>query len=469
MPQNKSVGLFLGAGASFELGMPLVWDLTGEFKGYFTSDHLRELNAGWLRQGGGYDNSVIETTIALLMRDDLHYENILGYLQTVVRRAQQAFAEQYDGMYKRMVEAIYLLLYHRQVGSLPYIMQGLPPFEGLSGFVKKSSPVWVFSLNHDLILQLLAVHCGIPFRDGFWPEKTLTVAGNQPNAPKDSLLADVLSEEDLNSGKLHLFKPGETGMNLIRLHGALDIFTFRDGLDLCRVRPAGSELNGTLAALRVVNEEIGYWDRSGKARVVNELPYTDEAGQEQFLRRTLLAGAQKFDKRFSQTLPQKMLDIFRSYINYVQKLSGRRPVATWRFRLARRSCRPPSETKARPGGWRCRPPRCSHRATVPDCGGMGPHVPCHLFRAGGPSRRVKDRHWGDSSAHCTRCFHLQSSQSSSLSCGLMPQRIDFTSSGFTKTYGQHDSGRREFSLITNSLPSSTMGRGRKRSAPPSDA
>jgi hypothetical protein len=52
------------------------------------------------------------------------------------------------------------------------IIQGLPPFEGLSGFVKKSSPVWVFSLNHDLILQLLAVHCGIPFRDGFWPEKT---------------------------------------------------------------------------------------------------------------------------------------------------------------------------------------------------------------------------------------------------------------------------------------------------------
>jgi hypothetical protein len=320
VPQNECVGLFLGAGASFELGMPLVWHLTGEFKGYFTPDHLRELNAGWLEQGGGYDNSVIETAIALLDREDLHYENILGCLQTVSRRTQQAFAKQYDGMYQRMVETVSLLLYHRQAESLPYIRQGLAPFEGLAAFVRKSAPVWAFSLNHDVMFQLLAVHCGIPLRDGFWPEKTLTIAGNQPNFLKPYLVADVLSEEDLEKGNLHVFGPGEAGINLIRLHGALDIFAFRDGLDLCRLRPTNAQLDGVLSPLRVVNEEIGYWDRSGKARVVNELPYTDEMGVEQFLRRTLLAGAQKFDKRFSQTLPQKMLEIFRSCIHYVEKL-----------------------------------------------------------------------------------------------------------------------------------------------------
>ena len=59
MPQNESVGLILGAGASFELGMPLVWNLTGEFKGYLTPDHVRELNAGWKRQGGGSDEMCI--------------------------------------------------------------------------------------------------------------------------------------------------------------------------------------------------------------------------------------------------------------------------------------------------------------------------------------------------------------------------------------------------------------------------
>ena len=320
MPQNESVGLILGAGASFELGMPLVWNLTGEFKGYLTPDHVRELNAGWKRQGGGSDDSVIETTIALLQRSDLHYENILGHLQTVANRPHEPFAKQYHEMYQRMVQLVYLLLYPRQIGNLPYIQRGFPPFEGLSGFAKKSSPVWAFSLNHDLMFHLLARHCGIPLRDGFWPDKLLTIGSNRPSAGTVSLQAEILPENDLNRGELHLFRHGEFGINLLTLHGALDIFAFRDGLDLCRLLPTDSQPGGKLAALRLVNEEIGYWDRGGNAHVLNEIAYTDESGQMQFLRRSLLAGAQKFDKRFSQTVPQKMLDIFRSYINYVQRL-----------------------------------------------------------------------------------------------------------------------------------------------------
>jgi hypothetical protein len=320
MPEETSVGLFLGAGASFELGMPLVSHLTAEFKGYFTPEHLRSLNAGWRQQGGGYHDSVIETTITLLRRDDLHYENILGYLQTAFSRRDQAYADEYNGMYQRMVESVSLLLYHRQAKSLDYIAQGLPPFEGLAGFTQKSSPVWAFSLNHDLMMHLLAMHCSIPLCDGFWPDKTLAIGANRPNVPGVSLLADILPEADLNAGNLHFLKRGDKGINLLRLHGALDIFAFRDGLDLCRLRPVTPRLEGYPEALRLVNEEIGYWDRGGKARVVNELPYTDESGVEQFLRRTLLAGAQKFNTRFSQTLPQKMLDMFRSYINHVQRL-----------------------------------------------------------------------------------------------------------------------------------------------------
>jgi hypothetical protein len=40
----------------------------------------------------------------------------------------------------------------------------------------------------------------------------------------------------------------------------------------------------------------------------------------QFLRRSLLAGAQKFKPRFTQTLPMSMLEIFRSRLHYVTKL-----------------------------------------------------------------------------------------------------------------------------------------------------
>ena len=115
-------------------------------------------------------------------------------------------------MYKRMVELVYLLLYHRHIGSLPYIIGGFPPFKGLARLVRQSSPVWTFSLSHDLMFQLIAAHCDIPLRDGFWPDKTLAVYGNQPRMPKASVRAGILTEDDLNRGDLHLFETGEGGI-----------------------------------------------------------------------------------------------------------------------------------------------------------------------------------------------------------------------------------------------------------------
>jgi hypothetical protein len=43
-------GLFLGAGASVEVGMPLVEELTEKLKNEHTPDKLRGLNAGWRAQ-----------------------------------------------------------------------------------------------------------------------------------------------------------------------------------------------------------------------------------------------------------------------------------------------------------------------------------------------------------------------------------------------------------------------------------
>jgi hypothetical protein len=56
---KRLTGLFLGAGASYEAGMPLVWELTAEIKNWLTADKIRELNACWRIQGGDYSDSVI--------------------------------------------------------------------------------------------------------------------------------------------------------------------------------------------------------------------------------------------------------------------------------------------------------------------------------------------------------------------------------------------------------------------------
>jgi hypothetical protein len=65
-------GLLLGAGVSYEVGMPLVWDITNELKRWLTPDKLRAFNAGWRDHGGGYPDLVIDDVAAALIRPELH-------------------------------------------------------------------------------------------------------------------------------------------------------------------------------------------------------------------------------------------------------------------------------------------------------------------------------------------------------------------------------------------------------------
>src|SRR4051812_5113417 len=103
---RKLTGLFLGAGATCEVGMPLVWDLTDELKRWLTPDQLRSLNVGWLTHGGGRRAETVEHLVRLLENRDLHYEAILGSLETEYRRlgATNEVRQDFHAMYAWLIQ-----------------------------------------------------------------------------------------------------------------------------------------------------------------------------------------------------------------------------------------------------------------------------------------------------------------------------------------------------------------------------
>lgn len=317
--KRRRIGLFFGAGASFELGMPLVAHLTAEFKGYYSPEHLRKLNTGWEAQGYGYSSTFIEEIISVLQRKEMNYENILGYLQTQVNRRENGLARDYHTMHQQMLEIVYELLYIRQIRNLRYIVQGLPPFMGIQHFANVSSPLWIFSLNHDVLAEILLHQCGIAFRDGFWAGAPVEIPF-QLGGRTHTLFADTITATDIAKMKLNLFKVGERGVNLIKLHGSVNTFTVFDGQDICRLRPFTNSLEGYLTSLFIVNKHVQ--NSMGEQRIhpTNELVYKDSSGAIQFLRKTILAGAYKFENRFQQTLPQEWLNVFRAQIGYIDEL-----------------------------------------------------------------------------------------------------------------------------------------------------
>jgi len=316
-------GLFIGAGASYEAGMPLVWELTRELKNWLTPQKLRHLNILWHVQGGGHSDAVIDDFISVLERSNLHYEALLGHLETQFRRYNNALRQEYHGLYSWLVEIVYYLLYYRQINNKAFIDRQLPRYDGIRALANASEPLWIFSLNHDVMIETIAARLSIPLHTGF-SASTVTLPRRDATGQKiGEIRAEILTKQELEHGAMHFPNPLQPGIYLMKIHGALDIFTFNDGHDLLKLLPDGPGQNGFIDVLRAANEDLFYAIPGaplGRAKATNEIAYADDQGEIQFLRRSLLAGAFKFDGRGNQVLPQSMLKHFRANLNFVTNL-----------------------------------------------------------------------------------------------------------------------------------------------------
>jgi hypothetical protein len=179
------------------------------------------------------------------------------------------------------------------------------------------------ALNHDVIIEALANHYNIPINCGFTNEIVKLTRRDKEGNKIGELKAETISGEHLESKAMPFFECGMPGINLLKIHGSLDIFTFRDGKDLLRILPKENSVSGVMESLRIANEELLYIqpDFSGRPiKATNEIAYADDDGVMQFLRRSLLSGAFKFDNRYSQVLPLRILDHFKTNIRYLSNL-----------------------------------------------------------------------------------------------------------------------------------------------------
>ena len=299
--------------------MPLVSELTTELRKWLTPQKLRELNASWRQRGGGYADVVVEDFVSVLTREDQHYESLLGYLEVQFKR-ESNLGDDYHALYSWLVQLVYYLLYYRHLNNVGYIKRQIGNYVGLTALMDENHPLWVFSLNHDVLVECIAITNGLPLSAGFTEEQIFLQRRMQPDgATLEPLRAEVLPAPNIDSLGMPFLPMGQRGINLLKIHGSLDTFTFRDGQDLLRILPLENTVDGVMESLRAVNEEIWH-PSSTHVRPINEIAYADEAGEMQFLRRSLLAGAFKYDRRHNQVLPYQLLGHFRTHLSLVTTL-----------------------------------------------------------------------------------------------------------------------------------------------------
>ena len=315
-------GLLLGAGASYDSGMPLASELTRELKNWLTPDKLRWLNDTWREQGAGYSDATIDDFARLLAIDTMSYEHIMGYLEVQSDRVRERSGE-YHGLRSFLSEIVYFLLKERHVLNESFIVRSVRYLDGIKSFMTVNKPLWVFSLNHDLIMECFVAHSRIPVRYGFSNELVRLPRRDIKGNRIGEVEARVTRKQQFEEQALNFFRPGEEGINLLKIHGSLDEFAFNNGHDLLKLVPESTSVPEVISALRNANDEVRYIDPrwpGGTVKARNEIAYADAEGEMQFLRRTPLAGAFKFQDRSSQTVPSELLGHFALSLAYLSRL-----------------------------------------------------------------------------------------------------------------------------------------------------
>ncbi|HKK12990.1 MAG TPA: hypothetical protein VJ945_09155 [Flavobacteriaceae bacterium] len=296
---NKKFGFLLGAGASYELGLPLVDELTIEFKRALLRTKGTKYYSG--------PKEIEDILIPLLDNRSLNYEDIIGRIEVEIKRCRgnNPLYQKWHGFLGKYLEAIYYLLLERHYKNKSFINQRLHLLEPLKEFCS-DNPLWIFSLNHDLLIEIIAKHLSLPIKYGF-----------HENIKIMDYSFERLSRENMESNQFSFFQNG-AGINLIKLHGSLDIFVQGDEKNYLKLVNTGS---GKTDLIDDVNNLLKQ-DASSKQGVkcTNEITYLDDNKVLQFLRITIMSGKHKYSSMVSHTMDDWFFKIFKGHINYIQTL-----------------------------------------------------------------------------------------------------------------------------------------------------
>lgn len=299
-------GLFLGAGASVECGMPLVWSFTSTL----SKNILSRLDIKLFNFHG--DEGAKKRFVSVFQSETMHYEEMVKYLENWKLEAKgPKEAQIVDGLIRQVTECIQLLLLALQEKCLPKMECRFENYFGLEVLLEQQGRIEIFSLNHDLIIEELCAYYNLGLKDGFY--------ANREHGYKNLGEFRLITSEELSEQKLDFYEENEKGINLLKLHGSFDIFAIEDKNTYLKSVGNGS-FGSFVSAIREIESKSLEVCQKMQTRGVNELFVKDSSGELQFLRRSLLSGGHKFKGKFEQIAPVALFDAFESRINNVQEL-----------------------------------------------------------------------------------------------------------------------------------------------------
>ncbi|MGL1864168.1 MAG: hypothetical protein OCC46_16730 [Pseudodesulfovibrio sp.] len=293
--------LLLGAGFSYDFGMPLAAELTDVFYQPFTKFTVNKLSNVLSTQNPYGDDrpinkNAIKEGFSLLLKckkNRDNYELFLSNLQDLTSgpNKSQSDRDSYNYLFSTFYNIIHTILSLYQITSYS-LMYGINK-QWFSEFynILSDDETWAFTLNHDLYLECLAIDHGIPATYGDNDSIVFPVS----NMEMSNTIDFTYSKRDLLDMQSPGYFNGENGLNIVKLHGGINELEYKDRSIICN---PSLDVKTSLDLIRNFQkiESMCYFHEgmkipSGKDRVIcNAEGELDIAGK------SMLTGGRKYSK-----------------------------------------------------------------------------------------------------------------------------------------------------------------------------
>lgn len=317
-------GLLLGAGFSYDLGMPLTSELTDVFLGMFPKRRAKKFGE-MLSQNNPYTGdrpinkeAILEGVDLLLEYKGSNYEELLSNLQGLGNTPgeNQSDRDSYHYLFGILYEIIHqILTLYQKVSYQEMYKENREWFSCLRNLLSEQE-TWVFTLNHDLYMECLAIDLNIPITYGDKNSFTFPVS----NIEMDNKIHFTYSNRDELSYKKSGYFKNDFGINLVKVHGGLSELLYKDGAMICN-QSLSRSCSDELMADFIKIENMAYYHEgkkvpSGKDRVV-----TDPNGELEIICKSMLTGGSKYSLTTNHKEGEEKLKLFDEMLNEIDELT----------------------------------------------------------------------------------------------------------------------------------------------------
>jgi hypothetical protein len=293
-------GLLLGAGFSYDLGMPLTTELTEVFLNLFTEETVERMaKVMSLQQPYSKERPIAPKAIMAGWDSLLAYKksggnNYEAFLAEIEEKAglgspTQPERDSYHSLFDYFYRVIHTILdLYQEVSYAVLYGKSRDCFSALKTFLSDVE-TWVFSLNHDLNFEYLALDFGIPITYGDNRELEFPVS----NLELSKRVKFTCTERKGWSANHPGFLKGMRGFNLIKLHGGLSEFTYQDGALLCNLqlnKPSSRELAQNFLLFR----RMAYFENGEPVLMGQDRAISDPSGKFDIISKSMLTGGRKY-------------------------------------------------------------------------------------------------------------------------------------------------------------------------------